>query len=52
MWSQQICNNSVMLLRQYEPKSLRNVVESVPQRIKAVLKAKGDPSQHSQSVPN
>ncbi len=48
--------NNLQQLMSYGPKSLRNVYntlfESMPRRIKAVLKAKGDPTQYYQSVPN
>ncbi len=48
MCSQQICSNCVMLSCQYGPKSLRkcfqHLVESMPRRIKAVLKTKGGPT--------
>ncbi len=46
----EICSNCVLISCQYGPKSLRNVlqqlVESMPWRIKAVLKTKGGPTQY------
>ncbi|MEQ2210663.1 hypothetical protein XENOCAPTIV_017390 [Xenoophorus captivus] len=55
MCSRRICSICVILSCQYGPNSeecFQYLVESMPQRIKAVLKAKGGPTRYLQGIPN
>ncbi len=49
---QQLCDAIMSIWTKISEECFQHLVESMPRRIKAVLKAKGGPTRYQQGVPN